>query len=90
MADGVRTRTVGHNGTIRARRIEFLIGRQYVGQIAYVLYQATTVEFLDYQSAYIAEADWPDPASPTSAPTCSASWNTSSTSPKRARLSQMS
>ncbi len=61
VADGVRTTTVRRNGTIRARRVEFLIGRQYAGQIAHVLYQATTVEFFDHQGTYIAEADWPTP-----------------------------
>lgn len=60
-ADGLRTTTVRRNGTVRARRTEFLIGRQYAGQTAYVLYHATTLEFFDHQGTYIAEADWPAP-----------------------------
>lgn len=59
--DGVRTTSVRRNGTIRARRIEFLIGRQYAGQIAYVLYQATTLEFFNHEGTFIAETDWPAP-----------------------------
>ena len=58
---GLRTTTVRRNGTVRARRTEFLIGRQYAGQTAYVLYHATTLEFFDHQGTYIAEADWPAP-----------------------------
>ena len=61
VAEGLRTTTVRRNGTVRARRTEFLIGRQYAGQTAYVLYHATTLEFFDHQGSYIAEADWPAP-----------------------------
>jgi len=61
VAEGLRTTTVRYNGTIRARRIEFLIGRRYAGQTAYVLYHATTLEFFDHHGTYIAEADWPEP-----------------------------
>ena len=59
--DGVRTTTVRRNGTIRAHRIDFKIGRRYAGQIAYVIYQSTTIEFFDHHGALIAEADWPEP-----------------------------
>lgn len=59
--DGVRTTTVRRNGTIRARKIDFMIGRRYAGQLAYVIYQTTTIEFFDRQGAFIAEADWPAP-----------------------------
>jgi putative transposase len=62
VAEGLRTTTVRSNGTVRARRTEFLIGRQYAGQTAYVLYHATTLEFFDHQGSYIAEADWPAPS----------------------------
>jgi hypothetical protein len=60
-ADGLRTTTVRRNGTVRARRIDFLIGRQYAGQSAYILYHARTLEFFDHHGTFIAEADWPAP-----------------------------
>ena len=60
-AGGLRATTVRRNGTVRARKTEFLIGRQYAGQTAYVLYHATTLEFFDHEGIYIAEADWPVP-----------------------------
>ncbi len=59
--DGVRTTTVRANGTIRARKVDFMIGRRYAGQLAYVIYQRTTIEFFDRQGSFIAEADWPAP-----------------------------
>ncbi|MBT9257706.1 hypothetical protein KMZ30_19205 [Phycicoccus sp. KQZ13P-1] len=61
VAEALRTTTVRRNGTIRARHTEFLIGRRYAGQPAYVLYHATTLEFFDQHGTDIAEADWPDP-----------------------------
>ncbi len=60
-ATGTRTAKVKGNGTIRARRIEFLIGRQYANQTAYVLYHDETLEFFDHRGTFIAEADWPVP-----------------------------
>lgn len=57
----LRTTIVRRNGTIRARGSEFLLGRPYAGQTAYVLYHATTLEFFDHQGSFIAEADWPEP-----------------------------
>nr|WP_226901907.1 integrase core domain-containing protein [Phycicoccus mangrovi] len=62
VAEALRTTTVRRDGTVRARHTEFLIGRRYAGQPAYVLYHATTLEFFDQHGTYIAEADWPDPA----------------------------
>lgn len=60
VAEALRTTTVRRNGTIRARHTEFLVGRQYAGETAYVLYHAKTLEFFDQHGTYIAEADWPD------------------------------
>lgn len=60
-AEGLRTTTVRRNGTVRARRIDFLIGRQHSGQTVYILYHATTLEFFDRNGTFIAEADWPAP-----------------------------
>jgi putative transposase len=57
--DGVRTTTVRANGIIRARGIDFLIGRRYAGQPAYLIYHAESLEFYDHQGTRIAEADWP-------------------------------
>lgn len=59
--DGVRTTRVRANGTIRARRVDFMVGRSYAGQLAYVIYRTDIIEFFDHQGALIAEADWPTP-----------------------------
>ena len=58
-ADGIRTTTVRRNGIVRARKVEFLIGRRYAGQTVYVVYNAKIVEFFDRHGTRIAEADWP-------------------------------
>jgi putative transposase len=59
--DGVRITTVRFNGVIRARKVDFMIGRRFAGQLAYVIYQIKTVEFFDHQGTFIAEGDWPPP-----------------------------
>ena len=59
--EGTRTTKVRHDGTVRARRIEFRLGSQYAGQVISVVSSQETVTFIDLDGVIIAEHPWPLP-----------------------------
>lgn len=62
VAEGLRTTTVRHNGTVRARRTSsFTSAAPYAGRTVHVLYHPTTIEFFDRHGTLITEAAWPAP-----------------------------
>jgi transposase InsO family protein len=59
--DGERTTKVRHDGTVRARKIEFRLGSSYAGKIIHVVSTEETVAFIDLDGVIIAEHPWPLP-----------------------------
>jgi transposase InsO family protein len=59
--DGRRVTKVRGDGTVRARKIEFCLGRRWSGRLIYVVSGKEKVTFIDHDGVIIAEHPWPLP-----------------------------